>query len=144
MNKKGFIRTIEAVIAIVILLGLVLTIFGDKEQEIKKTPDAVESSLNYITNEFLYNEELRNCVIASNSDGSCISSLSCREKVDSLLKTSTPPGYNYECEVCKTTRSCVSVDAPEDKSIYPKSAFLYKPGEADEIRIVRVYLFEKA
>ncbi|MBS3171116.1 hypothetical protein J4449_00740 [Candidatus Woesearchaeota archaeon] len=151
INKKGFIRTIEAVIAIVILLGLVLTIFGDKPQEIKKRPEVVESSLNYITNEILYNKEFRNCFLSAsvgNNGGLCSSKLSGTcwgdpTKIKEFINLATPPGYENHCEVCKTTRSCSKVIAPEDKSVYPKSVFLYLSKE-DEARIVRIYLFEKA
>ncbi len=153
MNKRGFIRTIEAVIAIVILLGLVLTIFGDKPQEIKKTPDTVESSLNYITNEILNNEKFRNCFLStsmSNNGDTCGNKLSGTcwgepTKIKEFIDIATPPGYENHCEVCKTTRSCSNLlGVSEDKSVYPKSVFLYLSEDIEEARIVRIYLFEKA
>ncbi len=165
MNKKGFIRTIEAVIAILVLLGLVLFIFGDKPTEIKKTPEVVESALSFITSEFLYNELFRNCFsnlnLDTNNGGECESKLSsvnignvnCKTAiVDQFLRNvdrgpfmSIPTGYDFKCEVCKTTRSCETFTFPEDKSVYPKSVFIYKSkDDKEEARVVRIYLFEKA
>lgn len=159
MNKKGFIRTLESVMAIVLLLGLVLFIFDDDVEEIKKRPEVVENANNFITNEILHDVNLRNCFlqVSSGSEGSCVekvssigvgsSSFDCRNEIKKLLDTSTPPGYSYKCEVCRAARSCATFTPPipEGKSIYPKSAFLYLVGDnGDEVRVVRIYLFESA
>ena len=156
MNKKGFIRTIEAVIAIVILLGLVLFIFGDKPKEIKKIPEVIEDAQNYIISEFLYNSEFKKCftdLIINDADtnGKCdiklssiatLSGKNCRTAVMDFLDKAVPPGYSYECEICKTTRSCSTITFPKEKSVYPKSAFFYtKVNNKEEARILRIYMF---
>ena len=152
MNKKGFIRTVEAVIAIVILLGLVLTIFGDKKEEVKKTPEVVEDALNYITSELLYNKVFRDCFTKvrlpdNNKGGKCSDMLAsvatCSQTINAFLSSSVPPGYSSHCEVCKTTRSCSTLpNLAEDKSVYPKSIFMYtKIDDKEEARVVRIYIF---
>ena len=154
-GRKGFIRTVEAVIAIVILLGLVLAIFGGEEKEIKKTPDIVENALNYISNEFLYNEVFRNCFLKvrfpdKNNGGKCndmVSSIgACSQSINTFLSSSVPAGYSSHCEICKTTRSCSTLpNLAEDKSVYPKSIFMYAEiNDKEEARVVRIYLFESA
>ena len=147
-GKKGFIKTVEAVFAIVILLGLVLYIFSNNPKPFATTPYAVENANNFIINEFLNDNTFRSCFIKS-SEGDCNSALNtiktsdnkeCKEVINEFLLKSTPQGYSYWCEVCKSSRSCSNLVTPKEKSVYPRSGFLYSP-EMKEGRIIRVYLY---
>ena len=140
-GKKGFIRTVEAVIAIILLLGLILFIFSDNNEILSRTPAAVKDANSYIINEFLHDNTFRNCF--SNADeGNCNEKLDnfCRDTVNDFISKSIPPGYSYACEVCKTSKSCSNLNIPQDKSVYPKSGFIYSELKK-EGRIIRVYIF---
>ena len=58
MDKKGYIKTIEAVIAIMAILIFLFTTFPDRSIKESDTPKIVKSSQEFIVNEILTNEEI--------------------------------------------------------------------------------------
>jgi|SRR3989344_2152381 len=147
MNKIGFIRTIEAVIAVVLLLGFVLYIFSNNPKILTKTPDIVENTNKYILNEFLYNSSFRTCFSNTVGEGLCnkssiykIGNEKCSESINDFLLKSMPSGYHFSCEVCKTPKSCTNINIQSEKSVYPKSIFIYSD-VFKEGRIIRNYIF---
>ena len=148
-GNRGFIRTVEAVIAIVLLLGLILFVFNGSNQILSRTPVVVKDANSYIINEFLHNNTFREC-FSNAEEGKCNDKLSlvtstsenrkCSDIVNDFLSKSMPAGYSYECEVCKSSNSCANLNIPEDKSVYPKSGFIYSEAKKEE-RIIRVYIF---
>ena len=147
MNKKGFIKTLEAIISIVLLLGLVLFIFSGNPNILKLTPQVVDNANLFIINEFLSNETFRNCFI--NTDNNLCTNIDlfatrdrkCGEVIVDFLLNSVPAGYENKCEVCISSKSCTDLNIP-DKSTYTKSGFIYSEKE-NEGRIIRSYIFEK-
>jgi|SRR3989344_2955394 len=148
MNKKGFIKTLEAIISIVLLLGLVLFIFSGNPNILKRTPQIVDSSNTFIINEFLNNDTFRNCFINSGSsvcteiDFSATRDRKCGEVIEDFLLNSVPAGYEGKCEVCISSKSCTNLNIPLDKSVYTKAGFIYSE-KSNEGRIIRNYIFEK-
>ena len=55
MNKKGFLRIIEAVIAIVLILGFILYINYKTPENKLGVPDQVRSSMDAILNQLSLN-----------------------------------------------------------------------------------------
>ena len=151
IDKKGFIRTLEAVIAIILLLGLVLYTYNINPKTRIKTPLIIESTNNFIINEFLNNEEYRYCFSNTDLEGTCdfsltnpsvikINNKNCNDIIKNFVTKALPPGYSYACEVCKTSKSCSNVNSPKEKSVYPKSGLIYSAVKS-EGRIIRIYLY---
>jgi hypothetical protein len=149
MDKKGFIKTLEAIISIVLLLGLVLFIFSGNAGILNRTPQVVKSTNTFVINEFLNNETFRNCFI--NTDNNlCIDievfatseNRKCGKVIEDFLLKSAPAGYGDKCEVCISSKSCTNLNIPVEKSVYTKSGFVYSE-EKNEGRIIRNYIFEK-
>ena|SRR3989344_3863273 len=148
-GKKGFIRTVEAVIAIVLLLSLILFVFSGDNEILNRTPEAVKDANSHIINEFLHNNTFRNC-FSNTEEGNCNDRLmsvigtsenrNCKDIVTDFISKSLPSGYSSACEVCKTSKSCANLNIPQDKSVYPKSGFIYSEAKK-EGRIIRVYIF---
>ncbi|MBI2672619.1 hypothetical protein HYX16_06825 [Candidatus Woesearchaeota archaeon] len=148
-GKKGFIKTLEAIISIVLLLGLVLFIFSGNSNILKRTPQVVESTNTFVINEFLNNETFRNCFINTNSNlcteidfFTTSENRKCGEVIGDFLLKSAPTGYDNKCEVCISSKSCTDLNIPVDKSVYTRSGFIYSEKEK-EGRIIRNYIFEK-
>jgi len=150
VDKKGFIRTLEAVIAILIILSFILYILPRKHVLAKSTiPEGVESSRNFILKEFLTNTEIRECVggiiidaTSAVSDGEeCLKS-KCAGVIIPLLDKHVVPGFNYTCEICDNVAPCTDLP-PEtiEKSVYPGSVFMYFVGK--DTKYVRVYFWRK-
>lgn len=152
LDKNGFIRTLEALIAIFLLLGLILYIFSTVPKKAQGIPDIIEKNNNFIINEFLNNITLRSCITQTDNDGSCNRSLEnlkttqenkdCKDVFSDFILKSIPIGYSFSCEICKTSKSCSNIGAAIDKAVYPKSGFVYSDLKK-EGRLVRIYLYQK-
>ena len=62
VNKKGYIRTLEAIIAIVLIFAVIITILPKKEIT-EKTPDDIDLTAKSILNEIQNNNLFRDYAI---------------------------------------------------------------------------------
>mgnify|MGYP001560463607 CR=1 FL=1 len=158
MDKKGFIKTLEAVIAIVLLLGFILFMLSmTKQKEVIAKPFVVKNAQTFILDQVLYDSNLRDCVSNAIVPASC-SGDSCKCKnilanpdpncaelitgTNGIITKNTPPGYGSDCEICQNTpASCADVDAGL-KDLYTDARFIGKSGSND-LKVIRIYMFEK-
>ena len=158
MDNKGFIKTLEAVISIVLLLGFILFMLSmTKQNEVVAKPYIVQDSQTYILDQVLYDANLRDCVSKANVPASCPPGDTCKCQnilsspdpncvelftgTDGLITKNTPIGYGADCEICPTAASCTDVSAGL-KDLYTDARFIGKSGSND-LKVVRIYMFEK-
>jgi len=144
MNKKGFIHTLEATIAVIIILSLIIILTPVKEKELQ-TPNRIEQSFSTIFSEISVNYTFRDCLLSINSFGNlkditepCIGSTN----IFPFIEKNIPYGYNYLAEICNTATTCTSNlynTLPVDQSVYAESTFI----ASDPARIFRIYFWEK-
>ncbi|MCX6711946.1 MAG: hypothetical protein NT139_02835, partial [Candidatus Woesearchaeota archaeon] len=134
VNKKGYLKTIEAVIAILIILGFIYIITPKQHLPEETTPQSVASAEEFIINQILYNSTYRSCIVSDN-----------RPCIDNLVKKNSPSGYNYQFEMCDTSTSCLqelNITLPIDKSIYSKSILVSQEKGLISPKVFRVYMWE--
>lgn len=156
VGKQGFIRTLEAVIAILLVLGFLLYVLPKVPALAEPTvPEGIDSARNFILTEFSTNEIVRGCVSSldinhdtnpssgSECEKAFENSPDCKTSIVELLDKHTVPGFNYHCEICDDEAPCTQVlsDENRDKSIYPGTAFIYFTGT--NVKYVRVYFWRK-
>ena len=61
-NKKGFIKTLEAVLAIIVLLSLIFTLTPKTEIDISK-PNSLQQAHNIMFSEISQNISFRECIL---------------------------------------------------------------------------------
>lgn len=138
MNKKGFLRTLEAVIAIIIVLGLILFLTPTKIPDVGDVPGSVEEAQKIIVQEISQNATYRKCAL-DNKDRSCIGMDYPCNYVEQFVRGNTPSGYDYNCEICDSSVSCVdNLHIPVDKTVYAKDIFISGPPS----RVFRVYMWQ--
>lgn len=146
VNKKGFIRTLEAVIAIVLILGFIFYITPRVVEFEEKVPENVANAKEFILNQILFNKDYSSCIISA-GNGACDTAITCDKKTEilKLFKDNVPFGYNYICEICSSDsekKPCITL--PEDtfeKSVYTNSIFIYKADQ--KYNIMRIYIWKK-
>jgi len=139
VNKKGFLRTIEAVIAVIMILGLILYVTPSKITDIGEIPTVVEQSQNLIVEEIALNKTLRGCIQQIDSNSCITQKYACTIQVDGFIKESLPPGYNYGCEVCPSAVSCINVGGlPKDRTVYTRDTFISGRPQ----KVFRIYMWE--
>jgi len=159
VNKKGFLRTIESLISVILIL-IVLLIIVPKEAPEKKEPEIINSAHSYILNTILYSEDHRKCTLEVNLDGVTVgntrtncNNIPCKEckefncgigKPDLIinaLNTAKAPGFITECLVCETTprdRSCIFPKELPTTDIYVDDVLLT---QGNEERLVRLFSY---
>ena len=134
LNKKGYIKTVEAFIAIIIILIVVFFILPERPKQEFETPPIVESAQNFILNELTYNETARDCVITNRL---CENSI----VFTSIIESNIPAGYNYTAKICDTT-TCV-VPTPIDKDVYVSDIIISSTLEEQKPKIVRLWIWSR-
>ncbi|MBI2148548.1 hypothetical protein HYU23_02615 [Candidatus Woesearchaeota archaeon] len=143
INKKGFLKILEAIIGIVVILGFVISIIPTIQKESSRIPPDLEHTTNSIFKEVQNSPEFRQCVIKSNA--SCIHSY-----IDYLSFPVASHPWNYSVRICKINSTSSIIDCnydpqvkgidlyeknkkfseevlPQDKDIYTKAITLTAP-----------------
>ena len=155
MNKKGFLRIIEAVIAIVLLLAFILYINYKTPSIDFKTPAIVKDSMSSILNQIALDTDLRKCAL--NGEGECSSFVNgqcsgvfcpptCNYNTKfTEIMTKRIVNYDYACEVCEESLSCTTISEKlQDKTVYTDTIFIANTHDVNsEPRVVRLYFWEK-
>ncbi len=63
MNKKGFMKILEAIIAIVVVFSFVVAIFPEKSKDLGKLPPALQETMDSVLKEIRENAKFRGCVL---------------------------------------------------------------------------------
>ena len=140
VNKKGYLRILEAMIASVLLLAIVLFI-NSKTPEIRTDiPLQVLESQRQILEKIYLNNTLRKCIIDFTYVGNCFEHTdnSCKLALNDTVYMDLPLGYDATCEICNTSLSCISSSAPADTSVYTDARFFI---DKDTEKIVRIYFW---
>lgn len=131
MHKKGYIKTIEAVVAIVFILGFIYMATPREKTDIgEEIPSNVKAAHNLIMGEFLRNDTLREYVAIGDEDS-----------VDAFVSPNIPGGYDYVFEICSSTLSCTEEELPL-KVTYVGSVFV-ATNITGQPRVVRLYIWPK-
>jgi hypothetical protein len=146
-NKKGFIKTLEAVLAIIILLSLILTLTPKTEINTSK-PNSLQQAHNIMFSEISQNISFRECIIDLTdnkeinnppdfTNGNPLTD-QCLTPINTFLETYRPHGFIYLAEVCDKSASCLVGDLPIDKQIYSESIML----ASETSKVFRIYFWE--
>ena len=106
LQRKGFIRTLEAIIAIVIILIVSFTVVTHAPEEVSDVPSVVKASQKVIIQNLNLNETMRSCVL----DNLCDTETSL---ISDLIEANQPPGYEYAFRICSTP-NCICNDEGDD------------------------------
>ena len=141
MNKKGFAKTLEAGIAVILVLVFIYYVLPKQTPEgtMLRVPEQVKTTQSFILQEISTKENLRNCALYAATTGKC-EDIPCQNIV-SLINSNTPPGYTSACEICATANTCAAnLNLPTDVSLYTDSVFL---SERTTSKVVRLYFWRK-
>jgi|SRR3989344_2476509 len=111
-DKGGFLRVLEAVIAVLLVAGAV-TIILVKNVQVDDNSETVKQIQQIILEEISTNPELRTAVLncdsnSCNKAGISSNSRSLNNSISSLM----PPEYNYEFTVCLLDEICTLSNSP--------------------------------
>jgi len=131
VNKKGYMKILEAVIAIVILLLFITVLAIQNRESEPKTPQDISLLQDTTVNGIKNDDSLRTCAL--NGDKFCIENY-----IDGII----PSGYGYELYLCTDLDACPEVSGlPDDKSVYAETFLI---ASSDEVKsLVGFYLWRE-
>ena len=154
VNKKGYIKTIESVIAIIIIITVSFAIIPQYLDKPPEPPLNVQDSMNYINQKVENDDYVRDTLVPW--DGSSYPSTWPRNEfgtipdgqhpiedyLTSLVEQGVPPLYDFACAACATPHLCI-VNTPIDRNVYPTEVFIASGGGEQDPKLVRVWLWER-
>jgi len=103
---KAWLRIVEAFIAILIIIGVVLTILSKQSPGANISESVYEKQRN-ILNIISKNNGLRVYVLAGNN-----------AEINNVIDDMIPVSWNYATEICELDSICNSASTPNDKEVY--------------------------
>ncbi|MBU2637608.1 MAG: hypothetical protein KJ955_01415 [Nanoarchaeota archaeon] len=143
MDNKGYIKTLEAVIAIVIILIFTFAV-TPKPVPSYRLPSSVENAQDYILEEIGVDDGLRTLIMNADTDNpEAAESVAAYTAINTVVDSNLPTGYAYIVGICAES-VCVSELPPEaaDRSIYTAEAMIASDGTAETPRIVRIWMWQ--
>ena len=141
MNKKGYLKTLEAIIAVIIVLMVVLISLSFDNPETEEVPAEVRALQDTIFDVLQNDEDHRGYIIGSNV-----------ADIPLLLDTfidDTRFGYgfticrDYGCEN-SISYPTDPIEPPEGSQVYADSFVIQEPdGEVFDLRLFRLYIWYK-
>jgi len=108
LNKNAWIKIMEAVFAVLIILGITLTIVSKTNQQLNIN-EIVYEKQEKILNVILENQTLRNKVLLGDSS-----------TIDSFIEKAIPPTWNFSTEILDINTEYHSPLSSNGKDVYVK------------------------
>ncbi|MBI4154121.1 hypothetical protein HY501_02195 [Candidatus Woesearchaeota archaeon] len=141
VNRKGYIKTLEAVIAIVLILLFLFTVINKPLEKKGGAPPIVKRSQEYILNEILVNDALRGKIIAADlSNPGSVSFQDANSSVAALVEANIPPGYSYTFLMCDQT-TCVTAPPSIEVDVYFDDIFISTSDATKNPRLLRLWFW---
>ena len=110
-NKKAWLRIVEAVIAIVIIFGVLLVVIS-KQSSVVSVGDDVYERQSQILDVISSREDLRELILQGNEDEKIV------EEVDNEIAKLVPNNWEFATKVCRLDRICSNPVDIFDKDVY--------------------------
>ena len=130
VNKKAYIRTLEAVVAILILYLVMTSVLSKNKTTTASVPKDIELTQSLILDEIENNDYYRSCVLMK--DYFCLGDF-----INNTLKAR----YSYNLTLC-TKDNCMYPETPS-KEIYAKSIIISSNITRYNTTSVNLFLWRK-
>lgn len=143
INKRGYIKTLEAVIAIVIILIFTFAV-TPKPEPSYALPSSVENAQAYILEEIERDDAVRDAIMAGNPTDTADPMYGL---IVAIVAANMPTGFAYTVGVCEESACSFSINPegiPIDRSIYTAEAMIATDGETiGTPRVARIWMWRK-
>jgi len=140
-GRGGFLRIVEAFVAIMIIAGVMGYVYVQKIQK----PDESEFAYQIervILSEIENNATLRDAVLSGDSSIDTLDSMANRTLISNAIKKSVPAEYNYDFRICSLSLVC-NLEQYTGKEVFANdvtiSSTLYKYNP----KKLRIFLWRK-
>lgn len=145
VDKKGYIRTLEAIIAMILIFIFILSILPTKEDK-QKTPDDIDVTARNILNEIQNNQIYRNYVINMDLTNGKVGNDDVYGALKNFIESpnTKPIAIGYELMICDISANTANCFPTQNTLIIPKINIYTKSILIEDNRLVKLYLWRKA
>ena len=138
VNRKGYLKTLEAVLAIVLILLFTFAV-TPKPEPSYQTPYAIKNAQKFILSEIAENDTIRTLVM--NTDNDFITAF---DAINGVIAENMPTGYDFTFGICDLT-ACVSNITPiaMERSVYTNDVLISSNGSIQNPKVVRLWLWRR-
>lgn len=134
INKKGWIRITEAVVAILIMASVLIVLYTNEVPQISYSEYVYELQVRLLT-DVADNPVLRNATLYSNETY-------IQEALRNYFRDSIPSNFNYSILVCNLSVVCnYALDVSQE--IYVEERIISSNLERYDPKLLRLYVWEK-
>lgn len=117
MDKKGFLKILESIVAVLILFGFVIAVLPEKPAPPPGIPPDLEEITNSILTGVRETPELRYCIIYPTSDRTNVECI--YDYTEFITRPKTLHPWEYGIRVCTVGCNYTGADPNTDKTIGP-------------------------
>ncbi len=143
VNKKGYIKTLEAVIAIIIIIMVGYILIPRPTEPTPEVPPVVKGVQKVIAQSIQFNEQIRNNLTAQTLPKTGLPYDLLKKDVNDTIAKNSPLGYDYACAICSNPGTCLADYLPLEKSIYMIDVLIASGEKQQNPRIVRIWFWKK-
>jgi len=130
-DKKAWLKILEAVIAILIIIGAVVYIISSNAPSKDISSLAYEKE-KYILNTIGKDSDLRSKIIAGDN-----------RDVNSSIQNLIPLSWGFQTNICDIKDICESANAPNDRDIYVSEVVITSDLNEYSPKKLRLFIWEK-
>lgn len=131
-GKRGWIRIMEAVLAIILVTSILLVIYS-KQQQATDLSDYIYRIQAQVLSDISFDKDLRNAVFENNAP-----------VIEAYASSKIPSNFNFEIKICNldSTDLCRMTEYTE-KDVYANDAILSTNLFTFSPKKVRLFIWEK-
>jgi hypothetical protein len=131
MNKRAWLRIVEAVIAILIVTGAILYIVSNNGTK-KDISATVYERQAQILDLISSNDSLRASVIAGDNN-----------RINGVISLMIPGNWNFTTNICELDNICNSGDTPKDRDVYVTERMITSTLDNYSPKKIRLFMWMK-
>jgi hypothetical protein len=130
-NKKAWLRILEAVIAITLIVGAIIYIMSTNAPK-KDISSSVYEKEKYILELISNNNTLRGDIISSKY-----------QNVNSTIRSLIPPTWDFDTNICTLDNMCNKLSIPIEKDVYASEIVISSNETKYDPKKLRLFVWMK-
>ena len=135
LNKRGWIRITEAVVAILIMASVLIVLYTNQPQQVSYSDYVYDLQVRLLT-DVADSASLRNATLYSN--GTQID-----EKLTKYFNDSIPANFNYTLYVCSLNATSCNIQINTTREVIVEDRIISSNLQKYDPKLLRLYILEK-
>ena len=140
-GKKGYIRIVEAFIAIILIASVLVFMYVNNVQK-PNSEDAIHKLERAILEEISSNASLRNAVLNGDYKSSDQGAINNRTLINNTIKKYINNEFNFDFKICGINEAC-GIDSYVNKEVFSDEISVSSNLKEYKPKIIRLFIWEK-